>query len=228
MQHNSDLHRMLDWLSHAPPIDSIARSMALDYLASYKPIQTGLWHLSQNGTCVCIGQYGGDESQVGLSYSSVEWRALKPVGGLVLTADKDNVMTWSLDKEFVVINLYARGVIIGFLSIRFAKALTAQANLKRDATNCSRAISLYLSLRYHEKFDSNPSTLNEEKEERQLSQRQLAILRGLSDEKTNRQISEELGYSVSTIRHETMRIYEILKVSDRLEAAVVGRRLSFI
>ena len=219
---------MLDWLSHAPPIDSIARSLALDYLSSYNPIQTGLWHLSQDGTCVYIGQYGREASEVGRSYSSAEWRALKPVGGLALNADIDNVMTWSHDKEFVVINLYARGVIIGLLTIRFAKALTSQASFKRDATNCSRAISLYLSLRYHEKFDRNATALEVVKEERQLSERQLAILRGLSDEKTNRQISEELGFSVSTIRHETMRIYEILKVSDRFEAAVVGRRLSFI
>jgi DNA-binding NarL/FixJ family response regulator len=37
--------------------------------------------------------------------------------------------------------------------------------------------------------------------------------------KTNHELASELGFSVSTIRHETMRIYQILSVSDRREAA---------
>lgn len=53
----------------------------------------------------------------------------------------------------------------------------------------------------------------------QLTQRQLSILRGMVEGKTNHELANELGFSVSTIRHETMRIYEILAVSDRKEAA---------
>jgi DNA-binding NarL/FixJ family response regulator len=37
--------------------------------------------------------------------------------------------------------------------------------------------------------------------------------------KTNHELAEDLGFSVSTIRHETMRIYLLLQVSDRKEAA---------
>jgi len=37
--------------------------------------------------------------------------------------------------------------------------------------------------------------------------------------KTNHELAAELGFSVSTIRHETMRIYQALSVSDRKEAA---------
>ena len=37
--------------------------------------------------------------------------------------------------------------------------------------------------------------------------------------KTNHELAAELGFSVSTVRHETMRIYEALAVSDRKEAA---------
>jgi DNA-binding NarL/FixJ family response regulator len=39
------------------------------------------------------------------------------------------------------------------------------------------------------------------------------------DGKTNHDLATQLGYSVSTIRHETMRIYQALAVSDRREAA---------
>ena len=37
--------------------------------------------------------------------------------------------------------------------------------------------------------------------------------------KTNHELASELGFSVSTVRHETMRIYQTLGVSDRREAA---------
>jgi DNA-binding CsgD family transcriptional regulator len=52
-----------------------------------------------------------------------------------------------------------------------------------------------------------------------LSARQLLILAGMVDGKTNPELSEALGYSVSTIRHETMDIFKQLGVSGRKEAA---------
>jgi DNA-binding NarL/FixJ family response regulator len=52
-----------------------------------------------------------------------------------------------------------------------------------------------------------------------LSARQLLILAGMVEGKTNNELSVELGYAVSTIRHETMDIFKVLGVSDRKEAA---------
>ena len=46
--------------------------------------------------------------------------------------------------------------------------------------------------------------------------------------KTNHELANELGFSVSTIRHETMRIYQALSVSDRKEAAKKALSLSLI
>jgi DNA-binding CsgD family transcriptional regulator len=45
---------------------------------------------------------------------------------------------------------------------------------------------------------------------------------------TNMQIAKELGFSESTIRHETMRIYELLEASGRREAVVIARKLGII
>ena len=61
-----------------------------------------------------------------------------------------------------------------------------------------------------------------------LSARQLMILAGMVDGKTNPELSDALGYSVSTIRHETMDIFKILGVSDRKEAARVGQAENLI
>ena len=62
----------------------------------------------------------------------------------------------------------------------------------------------------------------------QLSARQLSILHGMVEGKTNHELVTELGFSVSTIRHETMRIYQALAVSDRKEAAKKALMLSLV
>jgi DNA-binding NarL/FixJ family response regulator len=57
-----------------------------------------------------------------------------------------------------------------------------------------------------------------------FSARQKQILDGMIEGKTNYQLASELGYSVSTIRHETMRIFRILGVSDRKDAAQLAMK----
>ena len=59
--------------------------------------------------------------------------------------------------------------------------------------------------------------------ESKLTARQLLVLTGMVEGKTNHELSLDLGFSVSTIRHETMAIYKELGVSDRKEAARVGQ-----
>jgi DNA-binding NarL/FixJ family response regulator len=93
-------------------------------------------------------------------------------------------------------------------------------------------IALYLSFQ-HRAIPGNISAINGIKDNRgagagQLSARQLSILRGMVEGKTNHELATELGFSVSTIRHETMRIYQALSVSDRKEAAKKALILSII
>lgn len=52
----------------------------------------------------------------------------------------------------------------------------------------------------------------------QLSERQIAILRLIADGRTNKAIGARLGYSESTVRHETMRIFRTLGVASRSQA----------
>ena len=61
-----------------------------------------------------------------------------------------------------------------------------------------------------------------------LTRRQIAIIEMMSQQMTNMQIARELGYSESTVRHETMRIYEILQANGRREAVVLARKLGLI
>ena len=52
-----------------------------------------------------------------------------------------------------------------------------------------------------------------------LSARQHRVLELIHDGRTNALIAKELGFSESTVRQETIRIYEKLEVSGRREAA---------
>jgi DNA-binding NarL/FixJ family response regulator len=92
-------------------------------------------------------------------------------------------------------------------------------------------IALYLS--FQNRSATNVGSINLPNDSRdagagQLTQRQILILRGMVEGKTNHELATEMGFSVSTIRHETMRIYQALAVSDRKEAAKKALMLSII
>jgi DNA-binding CsgD family transcriptional regulator len=55
-----------------------------------------------------------------------------------------------------------------------------------------------------------------------LSDRQTAILRLIAEGKTNKAIGTRLGFSESTVRHETMRIFRLLGVASRSQAVTVA------
>jgi hypothetical protein len=56
---------------------------------------------------------------------------------------------------------------------------------------------------------------------RALTERQKLILRMISEGRTNLNIGELLGYSESTIRQETIKIYSVLNCHGREEASKI-------
>jgi DNA-binding CsgD family transcriptional regulator len=61
-----------------------------------------------------------------------------------------------------------------------------------------------------------------------LTPRQRLVLQGFIEGRTNHELSLELGFSISTIRHETMSIFKALGVSDRKEAAKIAQEQNLI
>ena len=60
----------------------------------------------------------------------------------------------------------------------------------------------------------------------ELTDRQNLILRLISEDRTNSNISESLGYSESTIRQESMKIFAKLGCSHRGEATAIYKSYS--
>ena len=133
-----------------------------------------------------------------------------------------------------VSSLRDRGVIQGYLIIQFHKPVS-ESDKHRTAEaidDLSVLLALYLSF-LTRPIGSGMGGINLPIDSRdagnaQLSQRQIFVLRGMVEGKTNHELATELGFSVSTIRHETMRIYQALAVSDRKEAAKKALILSLV
>jgi DNA-binding CsgD family transcriptional regulator len=114
--------------------------------------------------------------------------------------------------------------IKGFYLFQHAPSFTPGVNSSDQVQIFSSLMTIYLS----SKLILIPltKTLTSAASPEQVSMltaRQLLILTGMVEGKTNHELSIDLGFSVSTIRHETMAIYKELGVSDRKEAARVGQ-----
>jgi DNA-binding CsgD family transcriptional regulator len=83
----------------------------------------------------------------------------------------------------------------------------------------SQIFYLYVSKSFPSKISQGDNNLGAGKKIESLTQRQLLVLELMADGKTNATISNTLGYSESTVRQETIKIFFKLGCKDRKEAA---------
>jgi DNA-binding CsgD family transcriptional regulator len=223
----------ITWLSYHPTPDEIARALATDYLAQYSVLGIRFSRLQRDDSIIILGQYGFEDSELWADriIPSSEWRARDTEPARILKGESQE--RWCNDSTAYVETLRDRGVTQGHLMVSFHKSISEDQKNRVAETihDLCIPLSLYLS------FLNQPagglggvSNLSDARESGtgQLSQRQILILRGMVEGKTNHELATELGFSVSTIRHETMRIYQALSVSDRKEAAKKALMLSLV
>ena len=206
-------------------MEEIPRALATDYLTQFgvKGVRFGL--LNSDDSILLLGQYGYPDAMAwrNRNIPSQEWRAIDSNDvQLIVSASGQK---WTNDSRFFVNTLRDHGVIQGYLIVEFINPI-ADANKQKtgDAIDdLCMPIALYLSFQIRRSPNQTISinSLDEVRDSggAQLTSRQLLILRGMVDGKTNHELAAELGFSVSTVRHETMRVYQALAVSDRKEAA---------
>lgn len=229
-------HRLLAGLLHLPTLERIARSLVLDYLAIFKPIQATIYRLNQDDSITCLAAYGVDNATVGAVITSSGWRNDSEATSQAMKATMTNAISWSDENRRAVINLYVQSILIGFMVLRFANSVLYVEEFGDETLEISWYVSLYMTVHALTPRNADDGEVvtdrqakNEGKERiTRLSERQKLVLTGISEGKTNNLIAKELGYSVSTIRHETMRIFEVLSVSNRVEAASYTTTLGLI
>lgn len=224
---------MQEWLTFLPPLDKVARSLVLDYFLPYGPVESAIWQLNDRDALTCLAVYGPSNVIVGVPIPGNIWRDSSEVALLTSQSSTKKSASWSEDGCHAVVNLYARSILIGFLTLRFPDSVENRDRVSSEIEDFSILISLYLALRYGDSVNHNGSSTHHRggpshNGKPDLTERQRVILAGIVMKKTNNAIAGEMGYSVSTIRHETMRIFEILGVANRAEAASYATTLGLI
>ena len=216
------LNGFIGWLANRPTPDEICRALVTDYLKKHTACCARLGRLNKDDSYHYLGEYGFETNETGKLVPGQVWRQLKDLEVNQIAAGHQPGPWTSKDNQ-VLVELRARGSVYGWMNIVFSKSLDDQEKevAYKDAQLFAIATSLYLSLTHPQEFSSERELASEKgiPSVDSLTKRQMNILRGMVDGKTNHELATQLGYSVSTIRHETMRIYQALAVSDRREAA---------
>jgi len=221
----NEIRSYIEWLSYHPTPDEIARALVLEHLAAYGTCCARIGRLNLDDSLSFVGEYGYEDGRTGKTFSGDEWRSWEHDAADIALGR--NLNHWSSDKKLLMLQLRSRGSMQGYLAIRFSSPVKDTARVEDVVLDYAIPTSLYLSLSQ----DGRKSTSSGNSGDigsGQLTQRQLSILAGMVEGKTNHELATELGFSVSTIRHETMRIYQALAVSDRKEAAKKALALSLI
>jgi DNA-binding CsgD family transcriptional regulator len=223
----------IDWLSYHPSNEDIARALATDYLAAFSVLGIRFSRLQSDDSIIILGEYGFDDSEIWRDriIPSTEWRARDTEPARFLKGESKE--KWCNNSTIYIETLRDRGVVQGHLMVAFHKPIPddGKSPLAELIQDLCVPLSLYLSFHYRSVVGHRGPTASLDSRDAgmvQLSQRQILILRGMVEGKTNHELALEMGFSVSTIRHETMRIYQALAVSDRKEAAKKALTLSLV
>lgn len=226
------IRKLTEWLSIHPTPEEIARAIVTEYLLGYATRAVRFGRINSDDSVVVVGQYGFADSEqlLGRVIPGQEWRAIDSDSARILRGE--TTAKWAPNSELYIGSLRYRGAIAGHMVVVFCEPIAEsdKAKVAELVDDICIPISLYMSFMEGPNFKSVPGISNtlRASESVQLSQRQTLILKGMVEGKTNHELATELGYSVSTIRHETMRIYQALSVSDRHEAAKVALSLSLV
>ena len=212
----------VSWLANRPTPDEICRALITDYLKPHGACCVRIGRLNKDDSYHYLGQYGFDLNETGKLVPGLIWRHQKEIEVNQIAAGHQPG-PWLTSNRQVLIELRAKGSVYGWMNVMFSHEKNAdeKREIVRDLNIYALPLSLFLSLTHGQDFSSEKDLAAEKglPSVDALTKRQLNILKGMVDGKTNHDLATQLGYSVSTIRHETMRIYQALAVSDRREAA---------
>ena len=222
-----DIRTFIDWLSYHPTCDEISRALVMEYMAPVGACCARVGRLHPDDSLEFLGEYGFDAGKAKQTFPSEVWRSWDSDEALIALGK--NAAPWNAAKNLLMIQLRERGAVHGYLVLRFSSPVNDSDKVEEIARNYAVALGLYLSLAHESGATPTRSVVDRgDTGSDQLTPRQISILRGMVEGKTNHELANELGFSVSTIRHETMRIYQALSVSDRKEAAKKALSLALI
>ena len=230
----SDLNNFVEWLSFHPNYEQIAQALVNEFLKDTQVSRVRFGKTNADDSAVILGQYGyqGEPIPREVPIPGSVWRILESPEIHIITGA--NPGPWSPDGKFCVVILRDKGVMQGHAVFEFDQRASdgeQECVLSRIHDYCM-LVSLYISLN-RDHASSTSTTVDavsypSNSRVGALTSRQIDVLRGMVKGQTNAQIARRLGYSLSTVRQETMKIFQALSVSDRRAAAKMATNLSLV
>ena len=217
------LDGLLNLLIQRPSANELLKNLETDLLSSFKISNAIIFNLDSHN--VATELYSNNPYPETADYAD-----FKSVLNLIsqnwniatLTA---SVIAKSSNNDFIVIPISNGKILKGYILLKMETASLTPQELHLIEV-IGKVCAVYLKVELPEL--KHPHLTKELSSKVSFSARQLQILQGFVEGKTNHELAEDLGFSVSTIRHETMEIYRSLGASDRKEAAKIAQDKSII
>ena len=217
------LSRLLDLLTARPNANELLKSLENDLLAKFKISNAIIFTLDSHNTSKEI--YSNNltlEDKNNGGFNSV-LASILPTSNLATLTDSK--LGKSSDDNFLIIPISNGKSLKGFILLELACAQLSAEDLSLIEI-MGKVCAFYLLSELPELKQS--ISIEKIASQLQFSARQLQIINGFVEGKTNHELAEDLGFSVSTVRHETMDIFRLLGASDRKEAAKIAQERSIV
>ena len=217
------LDKLLDLLILRPTPNELLKSIETDILSIFNISNVTIFTLdSHNNAKKLFSNSPVENAGESVDFQSV-LKLLSPNSNL--TTLTDSTPAKSSSNDFLILPISNGKCLKGYILLNMAcENLTDQDLFTIEIMGKISAVYLMIELNELK----NTHLTKELSSQVQFSARQLQILQGFVEGKTNHELAEDLGFSVSTVRHETMEIYRLLGASDRKEAAKIAQEKDIV
>ena len=219
-----------------PDGNALAQYVTLRTFSEFGAINLFLSELKSGGLIFPTYQFGFSQEEIdSWQISNIEENI--PIADAL----KSNSFIWLADNEdwerdypdlvkykipnaqtFICWPIHIRGAYMSVVGSSFREAIPQNHELRNFFEIIGGLMGMHLSA---QKQSASPME-NPANSWNLLTNRQQVVIELMSDGMTNNQIAIKLGYSLSTIRQETIKIYELLGVAGR-KVAVQAYRINF-
>jgi len=238
--------RMLEALAEAENADDFCRALGLEVLNDFGVVATYVARLDSDGHISMIGSYGYSKQRVENTGRPSIWEDMS-ITETIRTGKVMVYETWaaytkrhpgkshlaSPGKAFICVPLKVKGARAGGLGISFANEIQSLEINPRLWELLAAAGNVFLTKGWASELLRKPPPTQDFGEDEKfaaasLSDREKDVLRRVALGETNQQIAKELNFSESTIKQDTIRIFKVLGVKSRADAALAAKTLGII
>jgi len=220
----SEVSRFIQYLNLNPTLIELHSKLLLDFLIPFKISRMSMFSVENNGN---LNKLASNEASLDYFKSDKE---LKHIEHLSSIYGKQNIIKelsqkpalFTADKTSCCTPVTNGRIESGLIHSEFYQPFTDE-----DSENYIIFMGL-TSFYLFPKLKTTQNSLHTNHLINPLTPRQRQVVQGFIEGKTNHELSLELGFSISTIRHETMAIFKTLGASDRKEAAKIAQEQSLI